>query len=160
MNTSLIDNLKTVQIYYHIENAIQIVANLAKESNINIENNVSIDSNALLIPAYFDSIILNFLTNSIKYSANDRESYIKLSTIIENDYLVLRVEDNGLGIDLKKNGAKLFGMYKTFHDHKDARGVGLFITKNQIEAMGGKIEVTSEINKGTVFSIYLKYEKI
>jgi PAS domain S-box-containing protein len=160
MNTSLIDNLKTVQIYYHIENAIQIVANQAKESNINIENNVSINSNALLIPAYFDSIILNFLTNSIKYSANDRESYIKLSTIIENDYLVLRVEDNGLGIDLKKHGAKLFGMYKTFHDHKDARGVGLFITKNQIEAMGGKIEVTSEINKGTVFSIYLKYEKI
>ena len=52
-----------------------------------------------------------------------------------------------------------FGMYKTFHQHKDARGLGLFITKNQIEAMGGKIEVTSEVKKGTTFILYLQHEK-
>ena len=50
-------------------------------------------------------------------------------------------------------------MYNTFHKHEDARGIGLFITKNQIEAIGGKIEVESEVNKGTLFKIYLKNEK-
>jgi signal transduction histidine kinase len=50
----------------------------------------------------------------------------------------------------------MFGMYKTFHDHPDSRGIGLFITKNQIEALGGKIEVESQERVGTTFRVYLK----
>lgn len=159
MNTAVIDNLKGVSLYNAIQNAIQNVSALARESKVTIENNINTDEKVLAIPAYLDSIMLNFLTNAIKYSSDERDSYIKLSTILENDYLILKIEDNGLGIDLKRHGAKLFGLYKTFHYHKDARGVGLFITKNQIEAMGGKVEVSSEVDKGTTFSIYLKYEK-
>lgn len=48
----------------------------------------------------------------------------------------------------------MFGMYKTFHGNRDARGIGLFITKNQIEAMKGKIEVESTVDQGTKFKIY------
>ncbi|MEA5426308.1 PAS domain S-box protein [Arcicella lustrica] len=159
MNTAVIDNLKGVSLYNAIQNAIQNVSALARESKVAIENNINTDEKVLAIPAYLDSIMLNFLTNAIKYSSDERDSYIKLSTVIEKDYLILKIEDNGLGIDLKRHGTKLFGLYKTFHYHKDARGVGLFITKNQIEAMGGKVEVSSEVDKGTTFSIYLKYEK-
>lgn len=160
MNSTVIDNLKGVSLHNAIGNAIQNVAALAKESQVRIEHTIDINEKVLAIPAYLDSIILNFLTNSIKYCAEEGDKYIKLSVLHEKDYLVLKIEDNGLGIDLKRHGAKLFGMYKTFHHHKDARGVGLFITKNQIEAMGGKIKVTSEVNKGTTFSIYFKHEKI
>jgi signal transduction histidine kinase len=46
-------------------------------------------------------------------------------------------------------------MYKTFHGNEDAKGIGLFMTKNQLEAMNGKIEVESEVNHGSVFKIYL-----
>jgi len=49
-------------------------------------------------------------------------------------------------------------MYKTFHKNHDSRGIGLFITKNQIEAMGGTIEVKSEVGKGTTFKIYFNEE--
>jgi hypothetical protein len=84
---------------------------------------------------------------------------VKLVAKKEGEYIELSIIDNGLGIDLKKHKAKLFGMYKTFHHNKDARGIGLFITKNQIESLGGKIEVESEIDKGTTFKIYLKYEE-
>jgi sensor histidine kinase regulating citrate/malate metabolism len=72
----------------------------------------------------------------------------------EGDRIVFSVEDNGIGIDLNKNGDKLFGMYKTFHTNDDARGIGLYITKNQIEAMGGNIITCSELNKGTTFKVY------
>ena len=77
---------------------------------------------------------------------------------IINGVKVLSISDNGLGIDLKKHKNALFGMYKTFHKNQNARGIGLFITKNQVEAMGGKIEVSSELNKGTTFKIYFDEE--
>jgi signal transduction histidine kinase len=71
---------------------------------------------------------------------------------------VLDFNDNGLGINLERHGEKLFGMYKTFHEHKDAKGIGLFITKNQIEAMDGKIEVESAVDEGTTFRVTLVSE--
>jgi signal transduction histidine kinase len=63
-----------------------------------------------------------------------------------------------LGIDLTKNADKIFGLYKTFHGNDDARGIGLFITKSQIEAMGGKVEVDSEVGEGTTFTLYLRMQ--
>ena len=77
---------------------------------------------------------------------------------IVNGKKILSISDNGLGIDLKKHKNSLFGMYKTFHKNQNARGIGLFITKNQVEAMGGKIEVSSELNKGTTFKVYFDEE--
>lgn len=68
-------------------------------------------------------------------------------------FLELTFTDNGKGIDLEKYGATIFGMHKTFHRNKDARGVGLYITKNQVEAMGGSITVQSKVNSGTSFKI-------
>ena len=65
----------------------------------------------------------------------------------------LRVQDNGLGIDLAKHGSKLFGLHKTFHEHKDAKGVGLFLVKTQVEALGGSITAESELDQGTMFII-------
>ena len=50
-------------------------------------------------------------------------------------------------------------MYKTFHGNSDAVGLGLFMVKNQIEAMGGKIEVESQIEIGTIFKLYFLWKK-
>ena len=54
-----------------------------------------------------------------------------------------------------KNKDKIFGMYKTFSKYTDSKGIGLFITKNQVEAMGGTITVDSKLDKGTTFKIYI-----
>lgn len=105
-------------------------------------------------PAYLDSVLLNFLTNALKYKHPERKPMINIRMEKKEGYLVLFIADNGLGIDLERYGSKLFGLYKTFHEHADARGVGLFITKNQIEAMGGKIEVESTPDVGTTFKLY------
>jgi PAS domain S-box-containing protein len=136
--------------------AIKNVSALAINSNVSIVSHINKDIFIDGIPAYLDSIFLNFLTNGIKYKSNDKDSFVKINSELLNNFVLVSIEDNGLGIDLKRHGSKLFGMYKTFHKNSDARGIGLFITKNQIEAMGGKIEVESEVGKGTTFKIYLK----
>jgi len=102
---------------------------------------------------YLESIFLNLVTNAIKYRSPDRNPEIHIETEIVNDKIKLTIRDNGLGIDLVRHGHKLFGLNKTFHRHPDAKGVGLYLTKIQIETMGGSIYATSEVNKGTVFTI-------
>ena len=95
------------------------------------------------------------LLNAIKYRSKERASYLKIDAKIEGAVGTILFEDNGQGIDLKKHGDKLFGMYKTFHNHEDSRGVGLFITKNHINSMGGHIKAESQVNEGTTFKITL-----
>lgn len=142
-----------------IDNNISSLLAMAKNEGVKIINEIPIDIEVIGIPAYLQSIAMNFLSNGIKYSSKERESYVKISVEVKNDFVILIFNDNGLGIDLIKNKEKLFGIYKTFHHHKDSRGVGLFITKNQIEAIGGHVEVESEVNVGSTFKIYLKHEK-
>ncbi|WP_162897301.1 PAS domain S-box protein [Aquimarina sp. BL5] len=152
-------DLKSINLHKRINKIINGIWIKAKDSGVAINNKVDKDIMILGIDAYLDSIILNFLTNGIKYCCESRESYINVSTSLNKKFVIISFEDNGLGIDLKKHREKLFGMYKTFHRNKDSRGIGLFITKNQVEALGGKIEVESEVNKGTIFKVYMKYEK-
>ncbi len=105
---------------------------------------------------YLESIMQNLILNAIKYRNPEVTSWIKVSTETTNGYTILHIADNGLGIDMKLHGKKLFGLRKTFHKNKDAKGVGLFMTKAQVESMGGKIEVTSKVGKGTTFSVFIK----
>jgi PAS domain S-box-containing protein len=105
--------------------------------------------------AYLESILLNFVTNGIKYRHPDRLPLIRLRAYRDAGQAILEIEDNGIGIDLANHGDKLFGMYKTFHGNADAKGIGLYITKNQVEEMGGSIQVESRVGEGTKFIIAL-----
>lgn len=119
---------------------------------INNEKNLSIYSNK----AYFESILLNLLTNSIKYKSIEREPTITISVFDHANFTELVFEDNGIGIDLRKYSNKLFGLYQRFHNYPESKGLGLYLVKSQIESMGGEIKVESEVNKGTKFIIKFK----
>ena len=111
------------------------------------------------IPAYLESILLNMFTNSLKYHDPARPVCIEIESIEKDENVLVTFKDNGLGIDLKKFGDTLFEMYKTFHNNEDAIGIGLFITKNQVEAMNAKIEVESEVDVGTTFTLIFDTKK-
>jgi PAS domain S-box-containing protein len=103
---------------------------------------------------YLESIVLNLLDNALKYSRPDTTPRISFKTYFnENAQLILEVSDNGLGIDMEKFSQYVFKLRHTFHKHPESRGIGLFLVKNQIEAMGGEITLTSEENKGSTFFI-------
>lgn len=156
VNANISDKLSPLNIKTVIEAAISNVTGLALENEVDIQNLINTDCNIYGDLIYVESIVLNLLTNAIKYKSNDRKSSLIISAKNTEEFIEVSFKDNGLGIDLNKHNDKLFGMYKTFHNHPDARGVGLFITKNQIEALGGRIEVESEVNVGTTFKLFFK----
>ncbi|EOQ95195.1 PAS domain S-box protein [Leptospira wolbachii serovar Codice str. CDC] len=152
------ENYESIDIGQVVQKNIESLALQILESELKIEVNLPTHFFVRGIPAYLDSIVLNLITNAIKYKTNGRNSFLNISGSYTNKLIRIQFEDNGQGIDLKKHGDKLFGMYKTFHENKEARGVGLFISKNQIETMGGKIEVESTVGVGTKFTVFLPYE--
>jgi len=102
---------------------------------------------------YLESILMNLLNNALKYSAPERSPVIEARTFWNNGNLMFEIKDNGRGINLDKHSQNIFKLYKTFHKHPDSKGLGLYMTKNQIEAMGGKIFVESKECEGTKFII-------
>lgn len=106
--------------------------------------------------AYIESILLNLLTNSIKYKSENRKLKITITTDQIDDTVVLTFKDNGIGIDLVRNKDKVFGLYQRFHNYPDSKGLGLYLVKSQVETMDGTIDIESEVNKGTIFTLTFK----
>lgn len=155
-NAEIEENLVPVNLLETIVNVQQNIGMLFEAQHVKCNFTIAKEHHLLAIPAYLESIFLNLCTNSVKYRYKERTPFIEISSIKLEDTLQITFKDNGRGIDLQKHGNYIFGIHKTFHENQDANGVGLYITKNQIEAMGGTIKVTSEVNVGTTFVLELK----
>lgn len=119
---------------------------------IDFENVSIINANK----AYIESILLNLLTNALKYKSENRKLKITITANQIDDSVDLIFKDNGIGIDLKRNRDKVFGLYQRFHNYPDSKGLGLYLVKSQVETMGGTIDIESEVNKGTSFTLTFK----
>jgi PAS domain S-box-containing protein len=144
---------ESLNLKQYINNTITVLSDQIAAKEVEIITSVPDDVHINYNPAYLESILHNLVSNAIRYSSVDKKPIINISYQEEGQNKILQVSDNGIGIDLECNAQKIFGMYKTFTNNKDSKGIGLFITKNQIEAMGGHITVESELNKGTTFKI-------
>lgn len=158
IHNTIIHKKEDLNLSLYLNQTLEVLSKEIKDNKVKIVNKIGKKDTIKFNPAYLESLFLNFTTNAIKYSHPERNPEISYSSSVENGKLVLVIEDNGLGINLEKHGEKLFGMYKTFHKNANARGIGLFITKNQIESMGGTIEVESKVNVGTTFKINFNAE--
>ena len=111
----------------------------------------------LTIKSYLYSIFYNLISNSLKYQQPGIAPVIEIKSQQLNDSIILFFKDNGLGINLRKRGDQVFGLYKRFHTQQaEGKGVGLYMVKTQVEAIGGNISLSSEVNKGTEFKIEFK----
>jgi PAS domain S-box-containing protein len=106
--------------------------------------------------SYIESILLNLMTNSLRYLDPKRQLKIWISSKKAPTETILTFKDNGIGIDLERNKDKIFGLYQRFHDYADSKGLGLYLVKSQVESMGGKIGVESTVGEGTTFTITFK----
>jgi PAS domain S-box-containing protein len=148
--------VESLSLKQYIENAQTAISDQIESKGATIISNVSDDVTIDYNPAYFESILLNLLSNALRYSHPERKPIITLDWVKEGGKHVLKVTDNGIGIDMERHGNKLFGMHKTFNGNSDARGIGLFMTRSQIEAMRGSISAESELGSGTAFTVHFK----
>ncbi|MGB3151176.1 MAG: PAS domain-containing protein, partial [Maribacter sp.] len=153
--TGALEQMQSVSLLNTFEKIEKSIRGLISEQNAASIINIDKSHFVNVVPAYLESILLNLYTNALKYRSPARTPVVEISSSIDKDDVIIAFKDNGQGIDLERHKDKIFGMYKTFHRNKDAKGIGLFITKNQIEAMNGTIAVESEVDKGSTFYIKL-----
>ena len=145
--------LKKIIVDHSIQKTLNALEPEVNSSGCTVEINNS-EAPVIYFPEkYLDSILYNLISNAIKYKSPDRKPVIKIKTEKRDDSIVLSVSDNGLGIDLTMHQNQLFKLRKVFHKHPDAKGFGLFMTKTQMEAMGGKIWAESTPDVGTTFFV-------
>ena len=151
-----IGNFTEVNLSVVLERALKLLEKVSEDTGVKIDSDFKEAEKIVAIAPYVESILYNLISNAIKYRDPVRTPEIRLKTEIEGEYIRLSITDNGLGIDLAQYGQNVFGLYKRFHLHVEGKGLGLYLVKTQIVAMGGRIEVQSELYKGTTFFVYFK----
>ena len=106
--------------------------------------------------AYLESILLNLISNSIKYAKPNTYPQIFLESKKENGVVTFVFKDEGLGFDMEKDKDRIFGFNQTFHENKDSKGIGLYLVHNHVTSLGGQIDIDSRINEGVTFTITFK----
>ncbi|WP_339686787.1 response regulator [uncultured Nonlabens sp.] len=139
-----------------VENIMISLGNIIEKNKVQINFDFSEMEKIYSLKIYIYSIFYNLISNSIKYSKPNVPPLIQIKSKKENDKIILAFKDNGLGIDMKTNSTKVFGLYNRFHSHVEGKGIGLFMVKTQVEALGGIITIASELDKGTTFTIIFK----
>ncbi|GAC1311208.1 MAG: PAS domain-containing sensor histidine kinase [Mucilaginibacter sp.] len=112
------------------------------------------------VKSYVYSIFYNLIINSIKYRKSDISPAITIVCKNAGDIAEFVFSDNGKGLDMKKNGPYLFGLYKRFDTSVEGKGLGLYLLKNQIESLKGSIVAKSEPGDGMMFIIKLPMIKV
>ncbi len=129
------------------------LTNLIQEAEPEIETRFNLAPYVVFKETYLESILMNLMTNAIKYRAHDRKLRIKIETRKTNDSIIMTFADNGIGFDMNKHKEKVFGLYQRFHNFPNSKGLGLYLIKSQMESLGGSITVDSTINVGTTFTL-------
>jgi signal transduction histidine kinase len=131
-----------------------------RETGASIKSDLADVTTLSTIPQYIESILTNLISNAIKYRHPSRTPEILFKVRDQGEWIFMELSDNGVGIDLVQSGQKLFSLYQRFHFHVEGKGLGLYLVKTQVEALGGRVEVWSEPGKGATFQIYLKKKTI
>lgn len=147
-------DLKVVDFSKIIDETIELYLYLAEEKNIKIEKNTTENLFLMVDPDRSKQVIANLLDNAIKYTPSG--GMVQLKAYMEGKNVILEVMDTGIGIspeDLPKIWDRLFRGDKSRTQR--GLGLGLSLVKAIVEAHGGRIEVKSELNKGSTFILYI-----
>jgi len=137
------------EVIGHVRNLLQ---NVVSEIKPEIRCNFEVPT-IKFHKAYFESILMNLFTNSIKYRSPTRQLKIDISTRLQDGRVVLTFRDNGIGFDLERHKDRVFGFYQKFHNHPDSKGLGLFLVKSQMEELGGTVDMKSFPDAGTTLTL-------
>jgi len=136
-----------------VENVKSSVQSYLQNEEVNICTDFSAVNEICSVKSYFYNIFYNLISNSLKYAHPGRQARIFIKSEKCDGKVILRFCDNGIGIDTEQHKDKLFGLYQRFNQHKEGKGMGLFMVKTQVEALGGKVQLQSEVDRGAEFML-------
>lgn len=148
-------NKEIVNLKNYIKSIAYNYEGKALEKNIVIKYQLE-NIEALIDKEKFAQVIINILSNAIKYNNGNNEIYIKVFK--KNNSINISIKDSGIGIpksEYKNIFERFYRLDKSRGANEKGAGVGLTIAKSIVNAHGGEIEVYSEINKGSEFIISL-----
>ncbi len=151
----VIETKEHINLTELIESTKSSLGNLIQKEGAHIVTDFSGVDHITSIRSYMQSIFHNLVSNSIKFKKRDEAPFISIRSEKQKGKIKIIIKDTGTGIDLAENSNKIFGLYKRFHPRIEGKGVGLFMVKTQVEALGGTIQVRSEVMAGTEFTIEL-----
>lgn len=143
-------NINTV-----LKDVMILLSKELEQSKAIIHHNFKESTTITAVPAYLNNIFYNLISNSLKYCKKDSTPHVEIHYGVQGDTILFKFSDRGRGIDLSKQGEKIFRPYKRFHLDKEGKGLGLYIVKTQVEMMRGKVSIESEEDKGTTITIVL-----
>ncbi len=148
--------IEELSLSEHLNVVMRSIHSLIKNSNTTINIDFSEVDNIRYNEAYLESILLNLITNSIKYARPKVPAIISIYSRLEGNRTQLIVEDNGLGFDMEQVKDKIFGLHQKFHNHIDSKGLGLYLVYNHMNSLGGNITLESKVNEGAKFILSFK----
>ena len=158
LEQNLDKHLRDIHLPTVVEGILEKLHLQIKEANPLLETDYQ-EENIYSHPAYLESIMYNLISNAIKYRDEEKQTLIEIKTRKESEVFYISVSDNGLGIDMDQYGNRLFSLYQRFHINKEGKGLGLYMVKRQVEAMGGSIVAESRPGEGTTFTLSLPQHK-
>lgn len=141
--------------------AQEIIANyqpILEDNNICVEMNIAPEAHIKSVPEFIKNILLYLVDNAIKFRKNDIQPKVKISFSECDSNYQLSVCDNGIGIDLETDEKRLFLIYEKLDGKMEGRGLGLYLVKNHVNALNGKVTVESTPNQGSKFTVELPKE--
>ncbi len=146
-------NLEEVGMTATLENVLQSISSLIQISNTTINFDFSANDKINFNKSQLESVFLNLITNSIKYTRPGVAPVISIHSEKADRTNRLIISDNGMGFDMEKVKDKIFSLHQKFHNHVDSKGIGLYLVYSHVTSLGGNIDVESKINEGTKFTI-------
>lgn len=151
--SKILENVKLAECFEKVKT---VLADEIEHTQAEIITDFSALPELTTLPLYIESILYNLISNAIKYHKKNIPPQVQVYSSQNEEFNLLKVKDNGMGLDLERDGDKIFGLYKRFHLHVEGKGLGLYLVKAQVEALGGSIYINSELGKYTEFTIAFK----
>jgi PAS domain S-box-containing protein len=145
--------LEEVPLEGSFQNVIKSIGPLLQRTGVHWDIDFSEAPLVKFNKSYMESVFLNLITNSIKYSRDNETPEISIHSRKLEGIIQLIYKDNGIGLDMEVVKNRIFKLNQKFHDYADSKGIGLFLVHNHITSLGGQIEVESKINEGVKFII-------
>lgn len=128
---------------------------LYQPERVNIETDIRQDVEFYSDRLRIKTILTNLVTNAIKYADHRKPKHnIRIAVEVNRESAILKVTDNGIGID-KQYHDRIFDMFFRATDQVSGTGLGLFILRDTVERLQGRVQVDSQPGQGSTFTVYL-----